>query len=145
MSNELNIDEIYTGGGNYLKAADLKGCRTKVTIATVARETNPKPGEAPKLELTFVGSDKKWGLNVTNARMIAQNFGTPRANEWVGKTITLRPDRGQKPDGTPCDVIRVDMELPEQNGLTANDAANPRLNVPGGAGAAATEPQDIPF
>ena len=115
-------NEIY-GGGNYLKAADLQGKRHTVVIDTweVAESQFGK-----QIVLGFEGKDKKFSLNKTNARMITNLLGTDDTDEWVGKAITLRPDKTQNPDGAMVDCIRVDFELPEQpaRGMGAHAAAS---------------------
>lgn len=107
-----NIDEHYPAGGNYFKAADLNNRRLAVTISVVSLDTN-KEGER-KINLAFEETEKTLTLNKTNAQMIANLVGERDAGKWIGTTVSLRPDKGQRPDGTPVDVIRVDFELPSQ-------------------------------
>lgn len=107
-----NIDECYPAGGNYFKALDLNNRRLAVTISVVSLDTN-KEGER-KINLAFEETEKTLTLNKTNAQMIANLVKERDAGKWIGTTISLRPDKGQRPDGTPVDVIRVDFELPLQ-------------------------------
>lgn len=103
-------NDIY-GGGDFLKAADLQGKRHPVTIES----WEVKESQFGKqIVLSFVGKDKKFSLNKTNARMITDLLGTDDTDEWIGKTISLRPDKTQNPEGAMVDCIRVDFELPEQ-------------------------------
>lgn len=148
--NDLNIDQFYAG--SYLKAADLNGRRATVTIAAV-EATVIKEGDAPKLQLSFEGTDKKFTLNKTNAAMLAELLRTKNAREWVGSTISLRPDKAQDPSGRTVDTIRVDLELPAQKnansagaravaanpqvGFNAAQLAEPTTDLSAGAAAAA--------
>ncbi len=104
------ISEIY-GEGNFLKAADLQGKRHVVVIDSwdVQESFGSK-----QIVLDFVGKEKKFSLNKTNARMITQLLGTDDTDEWIGKAISIRPDKTQNPEGALVDCIRVDFELPEQ-------------------------------
>lgn len=110
--DSLNIDDHYSGGGNYLKAADLNGRRMTVTISVVKLETM-KEGDK-KLVLSFEESEKTFTLNKTNAQMIANLLQERDAGKWIGTTISLRPDKTQDPTGKIVDCIRVDFELPPQ-------------------------------
>jgi len=105
-----NINDIY-GGGDFLKAADLQNRRHAVTIQSWDMQDS---FGSKQIVLTFVDKDKKFSLNKTNARMISQLLRTDDPDEWVGKTISLRPDKTQNPEGALVDCIRVDFELPEQ-------------------------------
>lgn len=108
----LNIDEHYAGGGNYFKAADLNNRRAALTISVVSLDTNQEGQK--KINLAFEETEKTLTLNKTNAQMIANLVHERDGAKWIGTTISIRPDRGQRPDGTPVDVIRVDFELPAQ-------------------------------
>ena len=117
--SDFNVDDIYGSGNgaNYLRANDLiingQPKRVALTIENVTSETNfDKTGK--QLVLSFVGKDKRFGLNKTNANMLCNLFNTRNALDWIGKTITLRPDKTQNKNGETVDCIRVDFELPPQ-------------------------------
>jgi hypothetical protein len=104
------ITEIY-GENSFLKAVDLQGKRHTVVIESwdIQESFGSK-----QIVLDFVGKEKRFSLNKTNARMIAQLLDTDDTDEWIGKAISIRPDKTQNPEGAMVDCIRVDFELPEQ-------------------------------
>lgn len=109
------INEIY-GDSNFLKAADLQGKRCTVVIE--AWDVQESFGSR-QIVLNFVGKEKRFSLNKTNARMIAQLLDTDDTDQWIGKAISIRPDKTQNPEGALVDCIRVDFELPEQRAASA--------------------------
>ena len=142
MSN-LNINDTYQGGGDFLKAVDLNKRRVNLTIAGAELKTM-KNGEN-KIVLHFENTEKLLVLNKTNARMIADLLNNDDASRWTGSAITLRPDKTQLQDGRTVDCIRVDIELPaqtNQNSLGARAiAGNPAIaQTPAQAVGAATVP-----
>ena len=74
---------------NFLKAEDLQGRQTTVTIEACAFEDI---GDDHKLVLRFVGEEKGLVCNKTNATMIADTYGD-ETNDWVGKRVTLFPTK----------------------------------------------------
>lgn len=104
------VNEIY-GGGDFLKAGDLQGKRHTVVIESwdIQESFGSK-----QIVLDFVGKEKRFSLNKTNARMVTQLLDTDDTDEWIGKAISIRPDKTQNPEGALVDCIRVDFELPEQ-------------------------------
>jgi hypothetical protein len=86
----------------YIVAEDLKGRDVTLTIARVRIEMRPTdsgPQPMPFLyfeEMDRKSSDKRLGLNVTNARSIARLYGT-EATDWIGERITIYP--------TTCDAF----------------------------------------
>ncbi len=46
--------------------------------------------------------------------MIESLLNTDDPEEWIGKSISIRPDKTQNPEGALVDCIRVDFELTEQ-------------------------------
>lgn len=155
----LNVDDNYSGNGSFLKAVDLQKRRANLTISSAKLETLQ---DGNKIVLDFENTDKRLVLNKTNANMICDLLGSRDAEQWIGSTITLRPDKTQLQDGRTVDCIRVDFELPaqtHQNSLGARMVAqNPALgqtpiqtaqpvSTLGQAPAHAALPngQDIPF
>lgn len=114
-----NANDII-GGGEFLKAADLQGKRHVVVIS----EWDVQDSFGSKqIVLSFEGKTKKLGLNKTNTRMIIELLGTSETDDWIGKAITLRPDKTQNKEGAIVDCIRVDFELPEQPARVASQAS----------------------
>lgn len=111
-----NIDEVYKSNSQFLKAADLGAQKPVVEIATAEVRENEYNGETrTQVVLAFVGKEKVLGLNVTNARRIAQLFETNNIEEWVGGKIRLYVDQTQLQDGRTVDCIRIFPDLPEQS------------------------------
>lgn len=106
----MNINDVYQSSSNYLKAEDLKNRRVDVTINEAVTE---KVGEQDKIVLSFDGKEKKLVLNITNARMIASLLNSTDTGDWIGKEITLRPDKTTF-NGDLVDCLRVDSVLPGQ-------------------------------
>ena len=106
----MNINTIYTSNSNYLKAADLKGRRVDVTISSAEVENIQ---DVEKIVLGFEGREKKLILNITNARMISELLNATDTEAWIGKEITLRPDKTNY-QGELVDCLRVDSVLPGQ-------------------------------
>jgi hypothetical protein len=100
----------------YLTAEDLKGKDTTVTIAKVLREDLMVKGGKPKKSVTvyFEKATKALVCNVTNADSIAHLHGK-RAEDWVGKQITLYPTKttfGREP--VSCVRVREKSPRPSQ-------------------------------
>jgi hypothetical protein len=83
-----SIDDIYSG--NTLKATDIKGRVVTVTIENVVKKIfDQKDGtKKAKLVLEFVGKNKGFVVNATNARIIAEICGSDYSL-WPGQTISL--------------------------------------------------------
>lgn len=87
----INVDEIYTS--NYLKAEHLgaAGTTVKVTVNAVdVEEFTDNRTETTKRQIvmSFVGKDRRFGLNVTNKTVMADMHGKD-TDGWLNKTITL--------------------------------------------------------
>lgn len=110
-----SIDDIYSGKSNYLKHADLNGKPVALVIADVTieeledKETGQKKQQ---LVLHFVNTEKRLGLNKTNAKAIATVTSEADYTKWTGWKIRLKPARtafGNKE----VDCIRVSDEFGE--------------------------------
>lgn len=111
----MNIDDIYKSSSKFLKASDLNGSKPIVEIETAEVHENTYNGEAKKqVVLSFVGKEKVLGLNVTNARRIAQLTGTTDFHQWEGYRLKLYVDQTEL-DGKTVDCIRIFPDLPEQS------------------------------
>jgi hypothetical protein len=113
-----NLDVVFPG--KYLKPSDLTGKEVTVTIEKVIFEPIGQSKE-PRLQIKFVGRDKLFVVNKTNAHTIANLYGRDTDN-WVGKRIVLYPTTTSF-GGQTVDCIRV--------------KAPPRAAVPDTAPAAA--------
>ena len=87
----VDINQVYSGA--WLKASDLLGRDHKLTIESAdIHEFKNKDGTTKKqLVLSFVGKQKRLGLNITNASTIAKNLDSTESAAWIGKQITLYP------------------------------------------------------
>lgn len=112
----MKISEVYSSTGGFLKADDLGNAKPTVTISDIElteRDYNDGKGMKKQLVLSFVGKEKKLGLNFTNASKIAELIGSPNTDDWIGKTIKLFVEKVKV--GTEMKPsIRIWPELPEQ-------------------------------
>ncbi len=90
--DDMNINEVYTSGGNFLKAPDLQGSKIELQISDAGTHTfnQGTKEEKTQIVLSFDGKDKKLGLNVTNAKTLAELFGN-ETDGWIGKKIKIFP------------------------------------------------------
>lgn len=110
------LNDIYDSNSQWLKAADLKGQKPVVTIELAEVRENNYNGEKKKqIVVKFAGKDKLFGLNFTNASMIANLTGTEDFNEWVGVSIRLYEDRTKNAQGAVVPCIRIFPDLPDTN------------------------------
>lgn len=112
------LDDIYKSTSNFLKASDLivNGQKTKpvVEIENAEVKENTFDGETKtQVVLSFVGKEKVLGLNVTNARRIADLTGSHNTDDWRGFCIRLYVDQTEY-QGKTVDCIRIMPELPTQ-------------------------------
>ena len=112
----MNINEVYSSSGGFLKADDLGTAKPTVTISGIEiteRDYNDGNGLKKQIVLSFHGKEKKLGLNFTNASKIAELIGSPNTDDWIGKTIKLFVEKVKV--GTEMKPsIRIWPELPEQ-------------------------------
>ena len=90
----MKLDQIYSGGGNSLKAADLKGKDVTLTIAGYTVQEFDETGQhgpykAKKIVLTFDGTDKTFVVNKINGYTIAEQMGIDDPDYWAGGKVTL--------------------------------------------------------
>lgn len=109
----MHINEVYTSSSGFLKPEDI----TKPTVVTIAgvelseRDYNDGKGVRKQLVATFEGTDKKWGINFTNAQKIAELIGSDDSDDWVGTSIKLFVEK-VKVGNDMKPGIRVWPELP---------------------------------
>lgn len=92
----------------YLAAVDLmeKG-EVNVTIESLTQEEIKAEGRCDKKwVMRFRGAHKRLVMNKTNLKRIARALGSCETNDWIGKTITLHPDKCNA-FGETVDCIRV--------------------------------------
>lgn len=99
---------------DYLAAVEFKGRDVTLTITSVSKEPLKMMDGSTKhkMLLRFKGTEKKLVCNKTNADSIAQLYGT-KAEEWVGKRVTLYPTRCLA-FGDMVDCVRVRETVPPE-------------------------------
>lgn len=134
----MKITEVYSSSGGFLKADDI----TKPTTATiesiecVTKDYNDGKGPKQQLVISFVGKEKKLGLNFTNAQKLAELTGSDDSDDWVGTTIKLFVEK-VKVGNDMKPSIRIWPELPEQKAAPKGDFTGKRGSDP--------DEGDIPF
>lgn len=106
MSDDYSIDDIYTGGGENIKGADLKGY-DPITL-TIAKIEKVDFNDGPKVKLFFKETDKGLILNKTNAKRIASIHGSTKPVDWIGKSVVLAHEIVEYQDKQ-TDGVRVQM------------------------------------
>ncbi len=119
----MDINQVYHG--QHLKAEEMQGRDACLTIQNVSVA---QFDEGNKLVLGFHNTDRTLVLNKTNARMIAEMYGT-ETNGWIGKQITFGPDKVEF-QGRIVDAIRVRYVAAQQPAQPAT-ATNGPLPDPG--------------
>jgi hypothetical protein len=96
----------------YLTAADLNGKPYTLTIRTVTLEemVTHENKKVQKPVCWFVGAQKGFVMNVTNAHIIVALYGDS-TEAWEGKRITIYPTK-VRAFGEMQDCIRVREEIP---------------------------------
>ena len=105
----MDMSKFYETEGKWLKAADLKEKKHRLTIDKV--EIVEFKDGSQKAAITFKGRDKGMVLNKTNAAIITKEFG-PDSDAWEGRGIIIYPtttDFG----GEQVDCIRVERHIPD--------------------------------
>ncbi len=103
----LHVDLMFPS--RYLRAADFEGKPVTLTIAEVFRDmVQMATGQkSEKYIVRFQETEKELILNKTNARAIAKVLREPRAVNWAGERITLKPSTCEA-FGEIVDCIRVE-------------------------------------
>ncbi len=112
----MRVNEIYSSSGSFLKPDDLGTAKPVVTISAVEiteRDYNDGKGLKKQIVLSFVGKEKKLGLNFTNAQKLAELTGSDDTDDWVNVTIKLFVEK-VKVNNELKPSIRIWPELPEQ-------------------------------
>lgn len=108
----MKISEVFPS--KYLTAADLNGKPYTLTIKTVTLEEmqTHDSKKVNKPVAWFVGAQKGFVMNSTNAHIIAGLYGDD-TDKWIGQRITIYPTK-VKAFGSMQDAIRVKEEIPAQ-------------------------------
>lgn len=111
----MKINEVYSSSGGFLKAEDIGTAKPVVTIESIemsTRDYNDGKGERSQLVVSFVGKEKKLGLNFTNASRLAELTGSDDSDDWIGRSIKLFVEKVKV--GTEMKPsIRIFPELPD--------------------------------
>ncbi len=88
---QMHVDLMFPS--KYLKAADLQGEPASLTIKEVIRDKlrMVNGSKVEKYLVKFKETPKMLVLNVTNARAIAKVLREPKAVNWAGSAIVLKP------------------------------------------------------
>lgn len=118
-------------GNDFLGVIDLEGRPRTATIESFesrefpAKDRNGRDYMKKKWVLKLANQPKRWIVNKTNQDAIVFLLG-PFLEEWIGKRITLIPDKTQFGGGT-VDCIRVrPAQQPPQIGASSQPQPQPR-------------------
>jgi hypothetical protein len=102
----MTRDEVFPS--KYLKAADLKGKATVVTIDRAPLENlkSLDGEEQKKVVLYFRGAQKSLPLNLTNFDAVCDATGVVDTEDWPGQRIELYPAKTTM-GGKTVDCIRI--------------------------------------
>lgn len=106
---EFHVDLMFPS--RYLRAADFEGKAVALTISEVVRDmVQMATGQkAEKYILRFRETSKELVLNKTNAKAVAKVLSEPKAINWPGERIILKPTICEA-FGESVDCIRVEMK-----------------------------------
>jgi len=106
---EFHVDLMFPS--RYLRAADFEGKPVALTISEVVRDkVQMATGQkAEKYVLRFPETEKELILNKTNAKAVAKVLHEPKAINWPGERIVLKPTTCEA-FGEIVDCIRVDTQ-----------------------------------
>ena len=99
---------MYAGGGDFLKGAELNGATVTATIESVDVMTFNNDGkDDSKLVLKLVGKDKRVVLNKTNTRNIIEGLdGNAETSTWAGVSVEIAPNQTSMGLGLRVDVCK---------------------------------------
>ena len=146
----MNIDETFPRESGWINHADLQGKEVSLTITDVGVHEFEDGKRQPAV--SFLGTDKKLGLNVINRETIKAVYGVETDN-WIGKCIILF--KSTTPFGNKIvDCVRLRCPAPQAMGLPGAGALGvappPPLPTDGGHTPTVTPPfepdkSDKPF
>ncbi len=88
----------------WLSWSDLDGEPRELTVKSVDVGDSPF-GTGPRPEVTFIETEKIWGVPPANLYTVLQLLGD-EGDDWIGKKLTLFPTKCLPPNETK-DCIRV--------------------------------------
>ena len=105
---QMHVDLMFPS--RYLKAADLAGDVLALTIIEVFRDQvqMSNGSKVDKYIIRFSETEKELILNKTNAKAIAKYLQEPKAVNWAGERIVLKPTTCEA-FGEIVDCIRVEL------------------------------------
>jgi hypothetical protein len=105
---DFHVDLMFPS--RYLRAADFEGKPVTLTISEVIRDkVQMATGQkAEKYIIRFRETDKELILNKTNAKAVAKVLQEPKAVNWAGAKIVLKPTTCEA-FGEIVACIRVEM------------------------------------
>ena len=104
------ITEYYSGGTT-LKPHDIDD---EFTATIESWREKVWDDGSKSLYLKLAGEDREFRCNVSNMKRIAEMFGTT-IERWVGKPISLLPDKTKTPQGAMVDTIIVRVRKTARN------------------------------
>lgn len=85
----MDMKQFAGSESKYLKAADLKGKKVRLTIAKVELVQFEDDGKTKtKPVIFFEGKDKGMVLNPTNTDTLCHEFGY-QSDDWIGKEVEV--------------------------------------------------------
>jgi hypothetical protein len=105
---EMHVDLMFPS--RYLRAVDFEGKPVALTITEVLRDKvqTTNGTKAEKYIIRFRETDKELILNKTNAKAVAKALQEPKAINWPGEKIVLKPAKCEA-FGEIVDCIRVEV------------------------------------
>lgn len=102
----MNANEVIKSSKEWLNVFDLKEKPARVKIADVELQPSRFQPGTEVFVLSFVGKEKRLGLNKTNTRSMIKLYGA-ETDDWLGKEITLIPTTDRNPAGEQVPCIRI--------------------------------------
>jgi hypothetical protein len=119
QGDPVNVAPYLVKNSQWLRAEDLGNARHTYTITAVdVGEVGEGPSRREQLVLTFAGVEKRLGLNKTNLAVLVDLYGA-ESDHWIGRQITLRPDRTNDSSGKLVPCVRVDAVVPTASAAPA--------------------------
>lgn len=111
---------------DFLYSYDLQGRDVTVIIERVAQGTlvGQQGKKSKKPVVFFKGKSKPLALNVTNIKTIAALYGSFKAEDWIGKAITIYPTTTNFGSETK-DCIRIRNKRPSGAAATPGPDREP--------------------
>ena len=102
----MKVNDVYSS--KYLKSGDITETPVSYTIKDATVE-QVGPEKTEKIVIYFVGQDKGFVVNKTNAKTISKVLGSDDTDDWAGKAIKLYSTEVQFKDEL-VEAIRVSLK-----------------------------------